>query len=272
MAHCLEMLSLPFQSFIEHPSLLWEMTKRDVLGRYRGASFGLLWALLSPFLMLCVYTIAFGFVLKSKWPHAVDSKANFALILYVGLIVHGFFAECLVRSPQLVLGNPNFVKRVIFPLDVLPWSMILSATFHALVNMLVFVILHTITAGPPPLTVILFPIVLLPLIVLAAGVAWFLASLGVYLRDVNQIMGVVAAALLFLSSAIVPLDALPERYHLLFRLNPLTFIIDQARNVALWGVAPDWAGLGIYAAISVVVMYLGCAWFRATRAGFADVI
>ena len=266
------MLTGPFQPFLEHRSLLWEMTKRDVLGRYRGASFGLMWALLSPFLMLCVYTIAFGFILKSKWPHAGDSKANFALILYVGLIVHGFFAECLVRAPQLILGNPNFVKRVIFPLDVLPWSMILSATFHALVNMLVFVILHTLTAGPPPWTVILFPIVLTPLIVLAAGVAWFLASLGVYLRDINQIMGVVATALLFLSSAIVPVDALPARYHTLFHLNPLTFIIDQARSVALWGDQPDWAGLGLYGLISLAVMYLGCSWFRATRAGFADVL
>jgi len=266
------MLSGPFKPFLEHSSLLWEMTKRDVLGRYRGASFGLLWALLSPFLMLCVYTIAFSFVLKSKWPHAGDSKANFALILYVGLIVHGFFAECLLRAPHLVLGNPNFVKRVIFPLDVLPWSMILSATFHALVNMLVFVILHTIMAGPPPWTVVFFPLVLLPLIVLSTGLSWFLASLGVYLRDINQVTGVIATAMLFLSSAIVPIDALPERYHALFRLNPLTFIIDQARDVALWGFAPDWAGLGLYALLSLVVLYLGHAWFRATRTGFADVL
>jgi len=268
----LMMLTEPFHPFIAHRSLLWEMTKRDVLGRYRGASFGLLWALLSPFLMLCVYTIAFGFILKSKWPHAGDSKANFALILYVGLIVHGFFAECLVRAPQLVLGNPNFVKRVIFPLDVLPWSMILSALFHALINMLVFVILHRITAGPLPWTVVFFPVVLLPLVLLVAGVAWFLASLGVYLRDINQVTGVVATAMLFLSSAIVPVEALPERYHALFRLNPLTFIIDQARNVALWGQQPDWAGLGIYALAALGVMYAGCAWFRGTRAGFADVL
>jgi lipopolysaccharide transport system permease protein len=188
------------------------------------------------------------------------------------LIVHGFFAECMVRSPQLVLGNPNFVKRVIFPLDVLPWSMILSATFHALINMLVFVILHAITAGPPPWTVVYFPLVLLPLLIFAAGISWFLASLGVYLRDVNQVTGVLAAAMLFLSSAIVPVDALPERYHTLFRLNPLTFIIDEARNVALWGIQPDWAGLGLYALASLGVMYLGHAWFRATRAGFADVL
>jgi lipopolysaccharide transport system permease protein len=266
------MLSEPFQPFFAHRSLLWEMTKRDVLGRYRGASFGLLWALISPFLMLIVYTIAFGFILKSRWPHAGDSKAGFALILYVGLIVHGFFAECLIRAPQLVLANPNFVKRVIFPLDVLPWSMILSATFHALVNMLVFAVLHAITAGPPPWTIVLFPIVLLPLVILAAGLAWFLASLGVYLRDINQIMGVVATAMLFLSSAIVPVDALPERYRWLFHLNPLTFIIDQSRNVALWGVLPDWRGLGVYTLVALVTLYLGCRWFRATRTGFADVL
>ena len=266
------MLTGPFQPFLDHRSLLWEMTKRDVLGRYRGASFGLLWALLSPFLMLCVYTVAFGFVLKSRWPHAEDTKASFALILYIGLIVHGFFAECLVRAPQLVLSNPNFVKRVIFPLDVLPVSMVLSATFHALINIVVFAILHAITAGPPPWTIVFFPLVMLPLIVLAAGVAWFLASLGVYLRDVNQVMGVVATALLFLSSAIVPVDALPQKFHTLFELNPLTFIIDQARDVALWGVLPDWAGLGLYGLVAVGVLYCGSLWFGATRGGFADVL
>jgi lipopolysaccharide transport system permease protein len=186
--------------------------------------------------------------------------------------VHGFFAECLIRAPQLVLANPNFVKRVIFPLDVLPWSMILSASFHAVINMLVFAVLHAITAGPPPWTIVLFPVVLVPLAILAAGLAWFLASLGVYLRDINQIMGVVATAMLFLSSAIVPVDALPERYRWLFEINPLTFIIDESRNVALWGVLPDWRGLGVYTLVALATLCLGCRWFRATRAGFADVL
>ena len=262
----------PFLPLIEHRSLLFELTKREVQGRYRGASFGLLWALLSPFLMLCVYAIAFGFVVKGKWPHAVDSKANFALILYAGLIVHGFFAECIVRAPRLVVDNPNYVKRVIFPLDVLPWAMVLSALFHALMNILVFVVLYAITSGAPPLTVLLFPIVLLPFVLFVSGLCWLLASLGVYLRDINQVTGVMITAVLFLSPAIVPLDAVPERYQLLFTLNPLTFIIDQVRDVALWGLAPDWLGLAQYALKAGIFMYACHAWFRRTRSGFADVL
>jgi lipopolysaccharide transport system permease protein len=266
------MLIGPFLPFVEQRSLLFELTKREVLGRYRGASFGLFWALLSPFLMLCVYTVAFGFVMKSKWPHAVEGRANFALILYVGLIIHGFFAECVARSPRLIVDNSNFVKRVIFPLDVLPWAMILSAFFHALMSMLVFVVLYVITSGSPPWTVVFFPLVLLPFVFVVNGLAWFLASLGVYLRDINQVTGVLITALLFLSSAIMPLDSVPERYQAIFQLNPLTFIIDQAREVALWGGLPDWVGLTWYTLKATVFMYLGHAWFRFTRSGFADVL
>jgi len=266
------MLAGPFLPFLEQRSLLFELTKREVLGRYRGASFGLLWSLLSPFLMLCVYTVAFGFVMKSKWPHAVEGRANFALILYVGLIVHGFFAECIARSPRLIVDNPNYVKRVIFPLDVLPWAMILSAMFHAFMSMFVFVVLYAITSGVPPWTVVLFPLVLLPFVFFVNGLAWLLASLGVYLRDIHQITGVFITAILFLSSAIVPIESVPERYQAIFRLNPLTFIIDQAREVALWGNLPDWSGLALYALKAAVFMYLCHAWFRATRGGFADVL
>lgn len=267
------MLIGPFLPFVEQRSLLFEVTKREIQGRYRGASFGLLWSLLSPFLMLCVYTLAFGFVLKSRWPQAVEnSKVNFALILYVGLIVHGFFAECVSRAPRLILDNPNYVKRVIFPLEVLPWAMILSALFHAVMNMLVFTVLFSITPGSPPWTVVLFPVVFLPFVLFVCGLCWLLASLGVYLRDINQVTGVLILAALFLSSAIVPIDTVPERYHWVFHLNPLTFIIDQAREVALWGRMPDWIGLGQYTLKASIFMYVCHAWFRKTRGGFADVL
>ena len=266
------MLAGPFLSFTQHGSLLVEMVKRDVLGRYRGANFGLLWALLSPFLMLVVYSMAFGFVFKSKWPHVVPGHASFALILYIGLIVHGFFAECIIRAPQIVSGNPNFVKRLIFPLEVLPWTIVLSALFHALINLFVFVVLYAVLVGVPPWTVLLFPLVLLPLVILAIGISWILASLGVYIRDISQVTSVITTAMLFLSSAIVPVDAIPESYRIVFKANPLTFIIDQAREVTLWGEPPNWAGLLTYVVVATFVMYAGYMWFRATRAGFADVL
>ena len=265
-------LAEPFSAFGRHRSLTWELAKRDVLGRYRGASFGLLWSVLSPFLMLIVYTVAFGTILKSRWPQQVEGGVDFALILFVGLIVHGFFAECLSRAPNLVVGNPSYVKRVVFPLEILPWPMLLSAYFHALVNALVFVLLHLVRFGPPPWTVVLFPLVLLPLALLCAGVGWLFASLGAYLRDINQITGVLATAMLFLSSAIVPLDGLSPATRAVFDANPLTFIIEQARAVALWGQMPDWSGLALYSLVCLAFCYVAYAWFRATRSGFADVL
>lgn len=265
-------LAEPFSAFGRHWSLTRELTKRDVLGRYRGASFGLLWSVLSPFLMLLVYTVAFGSIFKSRWPQQAEGGPDFTLILFVGLIVHGFFTECLTRAPQLIVGNPSYVKRVVFPLEILPWPMLLSAFFHAVMNVLVLIGLFALRFGAPPWTVVLFPLVLLPLALVGAGTGWLFASLGVYLRDISQITGVMSAALLFLSSAMVPVDTLSPSYQLVFRLNPLTFIIDEARKVALWGQMPDWTGLGLYSLGALAFCYLSYAWFRATRPGFADVL
>lgn len=262
----------PLSAIGEYRSLTFELTKRDILGRYRGASFGLLWSLISPFLMLMVYSFAFGFVMKSRWPQAAQGHAHYSIILFVGLIVHGFFAECLNRSPHLITGNANFVKRVIFPLEILPWPMAASALFHTFMNFLVFLVLHIALDHTVTWTIVLLPIVLLPLVIFTLGVSWLLASLGVYLRDIGQITGVLATAMLFLSTAMFPIDALPERYRWLLMVNPLSFIIDQARDVALWGRLPNWIGLGIYALCALLVFYVGYTAFRLTRRGFADVI
>ncbi|HKU17748.1 MAG TPA: ABC transporter permease [Candidatus Saccharimonadales bacterium] len=262
----------PFSAFLQHRSLTLELTKRDILGRYRGASFGLLWSLISPFLMLGVYSFAFGFVMKSKWPPVNGHNAHFSVILFVALIVHGFFAECLSRSPQLITSQPNFVKRVIFPLEILPWSMLLSALFHMAMNVLAFLLLRLAVEGVLTWTIIYLPLVVLPLMLLTLGVSWLLAALGVYLRDIGQIMGVLTTALLFMSSAVIPLSAVPEAYRILFRLNPLTFIIDQARQVSLWGGEPDWLGLFLYGLGGLAMTYIGYMWFNATRKGFGDVL
>lgn len=248
------------------------MTKRDVLGRYRGASFGLLWSLISPFLLLMVYTFAFGTVMKGRWPEIEAGKTQFSIILFAGLIVHSFFAECLNKSVALIVGNPNFVKRVIFPLEILPWPMVFSALFHTLMNLLVFLLLRLVMDGHIATTTFLFPVVMLPLVILMMGISWLMAAAGVYFRDLGQITGVLAMAMLFLSSAMMPVDSVPEKYRWVFQLNPLTFIIDQARNVLLWDRMPDWIGLGFYVLASLVVFYLGYAVFSATRRGFSDVL
>jgi len=233
---------------------------------------GLLWSLISPFLMLLVYTLAFGSIMKGRWPGASGSTTDFALILFVGLTVHGFFAECFIRAPQLIVSNTGYVKRVVFPLDILVWSMTFSALFHLAMNMVVLLILYACLKGGLQPTAMLLPLVLLPLVILTAGVCWMVSALGVYLRDIGQIAGVVATAMLFLSSAIIPMESVPESYRIIFELNPLTFIINQAREVVIWGRMPDWAGLGIYTVIALAIALMGHAVFNKLRKGFADVL
>ncbi len=258
--------------FGKHRSLVYELTQREILGRYRGASFGLLWSLISPFLMLLVYTLAFGFIMKGRWPGSSGSTTDFALILFAGLTVHGFFAECFTRSPQLIISNTGYVKRVVFPLDILVWSMTFSALFHLLMNMVVLLLLFLVVKGFLFPTAALLPIVVLPLVILTTGVCWVVAALGVYLRDIGQIAGVIATAMLFLSSAIIPVESVPESYRVVFELNPLTFIINQVREVVIWGRLPDWFGLGIYTLIACAIALFGHRVFMKLRGGFADVV
>jgi lipopolysaccharide transport system permease protein len=262
----------PFAALLDHRSLTWELTKRDVLGRYRGASFGLLWSLISPFLMLMIYTFAFGTVMGSKWPAVQQGSASFSIILFSGLIVHGFFSECLTKAPQLIVGTPNFVKRVVFPLEILPWPLLLSAGFHTLANLLVFALLQWAMDGSVPATVVLFPLVLLPLFAACLALVWLLSALGVYLRDISQVTPMLSLAMLFLSTAMLPASAVPEEYRALFELNPLSFIMDQARAVMVWGEWPDWRGLAIYFGVSLLLCVGARGVFSRLRRGFADVL
>ncbi|MGY0634004.1 ABC transporter permease [Luteimonas sp. A478] len=265
-------LSTPLSAWLMYPTLTWEMIKRDITGRYRGASFGLLWSLISPFLMLGVYTIAFGFVLKARWPGASDSTTDFAMLLFIGLIVHGFFAECLTRAPSLIIGNTNLVKKIVFPLDILSWVVVSSALFHAVMNFAVYALLEFLIRGSLDVKFLLLPIILAPLIMVCLGMVWILSALSVYLRDIGQVTGVVATAMLFLSSAIIPVESLPTSYQRIFLLNPLTFIIDQARNVAFWGRLPDFQGLMIYSFFALLFACVGFGVFQKMRRGFADVV
>jgi lipopolysaccharide transport system permease protein len=265
-------LTGPFNALGRYRSLTIELSKREILGRYRGASFGLLWSLISPFLMLMVYTFAFGSVMKARWPQEAGGGHSFAIILFVGLIVHGFFSECFTRAPTLITGNVSYVKRVVFPLDILPWQIMLSALFHAGMNLIVFALLVMTIEGSVGWTFFLTPFVFMPLIFISLGLSWIFSALGVYLRDISQVTGVLSTAALFMSSALVPVKTLPTNYQAVFALNPLTFIIDQARAVMLSNQLPDWLGLLRYSIGGLVFMYVGYLLFSATRRGFADVL
>lgn len=262
----------PFLAFTSHWDLTRELARSEIAGRYRGANFGLLWSLLSPFLILAIYAVAFGEILKGRWPQATAHTAPFSLVLFIGIVIHGFFGECFSRAPRLMLDHANYVKKVVFPLEVLPWSMVLSSLFHAVMSLSVFVLLCLIMLDRITPYFFLLPLVFVPLVFMTLATSWVVASLGVYLRDLSQVTPVISTALFFLSSAIIPVEAVPQRFQLIYRLNPLTFIIDQARNVALWGQAPDWFGLAVYTLVSFLAAYLSVIWFRKVSRGFADVL
>ncbi len=248
------------------------MAWREVIGRYQGSVLGLAWSFFNPVLMLLVYTLVFSVIFKARWDLGTEGNVDYALILFVGLIAHGFFSEVINRSPGLILSNANYVKKVVFPLEVLPVIALLSALFHALVNAVVLLVAFVAIGKPLVWTVLLFPLVFVPLAVLTLGLSWGLASLGVFVRDVGQTVGIITMLLMFLAPVVYPVSAVPENLRPLLMLNPLTFIIEQSRNVLIWGRLPDWMGLSLFLVISLFVAWLGFVWFQKTRKGFADVL
>ncbi|MDB5957149.1 ABC transporter permease [Ramlibacter sp.] len=263
------------RSLLRQRELIVQMVRREVVGRYKGSAMGLVWSFFNPVLMLAVYTFVFSEVFKARWntAGAEDGKAVFAIVLFVGMIVLGLFTEVLNRAPTLVLHNANYVKKVVFPLEVLPVVAVGAALFHALVSLVVLLLAQALVPGGTlHWTALLLPLVLLPLVVLATGLAWLLASLGVFLRDVGQTISIVTMVLMFLSPVFYPVTAVPPRFRVVIEANPLTFIIEQSRAVLVWGHAPDWAGLARYMAGALLVAWLGFAWFQKTRKGFADVL
>lgn len=259
-------------SLLRNRGLIAALIKREVIGRYRGSVIGIFWSFINPLLMLVVYTLVFSVVFKARWNAASDSKTEFALVLFAGLMLFNLFAECVNRAPGLILSNVNYVKKVVFPLEVLPWVALGSALFHMVVSLAVWLLAYVAFFGMPHLTVLLFPLVLLPLMMFVMGVSWLLASLGVFLRDVSQFIGIVTTVFMFLSPIFYPATALPEEYRYLLFINPMTPAIELARDVMYWGRLPDPLVLTVYIVTSAVIAWMGFAWFQKTRKGFADVL
>lgn len=248
------------------------LIKREVVGRYRGSFMGIIWSFLNPLFMLVVYTFVFSVVFKARWGEGSDSKTEFALVLFAGLMVFNIFSECINRAPGLILANANYVKKVVFPLEILPWVGLGAALFHGLISLIVWLVAYLVLFGVPHVTVLYLPLIILPLVLFIMGVSWFLAALGVYLRDVSQFIGVITTVLLFMSPVFYSAAALPVEYRNLLYLNPLTPAIEQAREVLYWGQAPDLMLLLACFLLSMAIASLGFAWFQKTRKGFADVL
>jgi len=260
-------------SFWRNRGLINQLVRREVIGRYRGSLLGVAWSFFNPVLMLLVYTFVFSVVFRTRWGADVgQGHASFAIILFVGMIVHGFFAEVANRSPTLILANVSYVKRVVFPLEVLPMVAIGSALFHAVISLIVLFLAQLLLTQQLPWTVILFPVIVAPLILGTMGVAWFLSAIGVYVRDIAQTIGIVTSVMMFLAPVFYPITAMPERFQPLLYLNPITFVIVEGRKVLLFGEMPDWGGWLIYTGVSIAALWAGFWWFQRSRKGFADVV
>lgn len=260
------------KSLWHNRQLIAQMTKREVVGRYRGSVMGLAWSFFNPILMLAVYTFVFSEIFKARWVGMDTGKGGFAILLFVGMIVHGLFAECANRAPSLILTNGNYVKKVVFPLEILPVITLGSALFHSSISLLVLLIAQVILTHTMEWTALLFPLILVPLLLATLGFSWLLASLGVFLRDVGHVIAVLTTVLLFLSPVLYPVAALPEVYQPWLRLNPLTYIIEESRNVLLFGHLPQWDSLAIAMLIGAFIAVVGFWFFQKTRKGFADVL
>lgn len=262
-----------FTSLWRNRQLIWQLTRREVIGRYRGSIIGLAWSFLNPVLMLLVYTFVFSVVFNARWGISTDeSRTDFAIILFAGMIVFSLFAEIVNRAPALIVANINYVKKVVFPLEILSWVSVGAILFHSLVSLLVLLLAQLVIHGSLPWTIIFFPLVLLPLVFTSLGMAWFLASIGVYIRDIGQVTGVLTTVLMFLSSVFYPISNLPEAYQAWLRLNPLVLIITESRKVLIFGYPPDWLTLGISLLLGLGIAAAGFWWFQKTRRGFADVL
>ncbi|TIV54503.1 ABC transporter permease [Mesorhizobium sp.] len=257
--------------------LFLSLTRREIIGRYRGSVLGIFWSLLNPLFMLAVYTFVFGTVMKSRWTvpgqqEAQHSTGEFAVILFCGLIVFQFFAEVVSSAPGLIVANANYVKKIVFPIHILPMVSAGAALFHAAVGLVVLLGFALGVFGHIPLTVILAPVVFAPFIVLVAGIAWILASAGVYFRDMSQIVVPLVTATLFLSPVFFQRTSLPGWLQPWLSLNPLAIPVESFRNVVIFGVQPDWGSFGYYWVAAIAIAFVGYQFFQKTRRGFADVL
>lgn len=256
----------------QHRQLLRELSRREITRRYRGSVLGAIWLLLAPLLMLVVYAFVFGVVFQVRWGNAGDDKAMFAAVLFCGVAVFGLFADVLNRSPQLILENVNYVKKVVFPLEILSYVAVLAAALNFLFALVVLLVFLAFGIGLPPWSALALPALLLPFLFALVGLSWMLAALGVYLRDISQITGFITTAMMFLSPVFYPITAVPESYRYLLWLNPITHVVEMFRGILIFGQWPTLGEIALWWLVAASILGAGHALFGRLRAGFADVL
>ena len=248
------------------------MAWRAVESRYRGSLLGLLWAFVQPLMMLAVYTFVFSVVFRARWNLPDSDPSQFALFLFSGLILYGIFAECANQAPGLVRANRIYITQVLFPVEALSWVSLCQALAQAGFATAILALGYLVLIGAPPWTWVLLPLILLPIVFIALGTSWFLASLGVFLEDISQVVSVFTTALLFLSPIFYSADRIPEAFRDVYFLNPLAHLLEMSKDCIFHGQTPEWVTLGTLVAGSWLFASLGYLWFARAKAGFADVL
>lgn len=262
-----------YSSITDNYNLIFQLTKRDILQRYRGSAAGLAWSIINPLFILALYTFVFSYVFKARWGTGNDlPKDMYALVLYTGMILHAQMAECLNRAPGLMQANTNYVKKVVFPLESLIWVIIGSATFQATIGFSLLIVAKVVITHTLSWTILYLIPLLIPYIFLLLGISWFIAALGVYLKDIIHLTGILTTILMFASPILYPVTMLPPKLQGLIYLNPLTYFIEEARNVIIWSESPDYGNYFIALIFSLAIALFGLFVFERTKKGFADVI
>lgn len=254
--------------------LIRTITVRDLAARYRGAKLGFAWAFLTPALQMLVYTFVFSVVLSVRLTgRESETTTQYAVLLFAGLSAFALFAESIGRAPGLIVGRRHLVKKVQFPLEILPVTMVFTSLFTAILGILLAMIAHLALGGAVGLHALLTPLVLVPALLVAVGVSWILAALGVYFRDLQQLVGAIVQRLLFfLTPIIYPIERVPEAVRPVLYLNPMTPVVEGVRRTLLLDRAPEWGPLAIWTVIGLALCVGGHALFMRTRRGFADVL
>ncbi len=266
------MLSAP-QHLWRQRDLIVQLIQRDVGQRYRGSFLGILWSFINPLILLGVYTVVFSLIFQSRWQSDREtSTAEFAIIMFAGMAAFSFFSEVTNRAPMLILSVPNYVKKVVFPLEIMPLVAIGSALVNSLITCSLVMIGNFLVGGRISATVVFLPLAYLPLILITLGLAWVLSSLGVYIRDVGQAITLVVQMLFFLSPVFWSPAAAPDVLKNVLWINPLTIVLESFRNVLVFGALMDWIAWGFWVVCGSILCMLGYMWFMRTKSGFADVI